>query len=87
MVTKGATLSRFPNIKLANIKKEVRKRHFVELFFKKEENTFGSISSSAIAYIILLELPIYYKAAPTLDKIIPMKTIHLVGHAISAAII
>lgn len=83
-MTKGATLSRLPNDIEARTKNPVRKRHRLKLCLRNDENTLGSISSSVIAWIILVDDFIDYKAAPILDSIIPMKTTHLWGQAISA---
>lgn len=43
----------------------------------KKLNIFGSMSSSAIEFIIFGELLSYYKAEPDDENIIPIYTIHL----------
>lgn len=77
-------MSRLPNEIDIKTKKPVKKRHLLKLFLRKDVNTLGSISSSAIAYIMTVEDFIDYNAAPMLESMIPINTTHLCGHAISA---
>ena len=85
MVTRGATLSKLPNIIEANTKKAVKNKHFLLFPLRKDENTLGSMSSSAMAWIILVEDPIDCIAAPILERMIPIKTTQRLGQATSAA--
>lgn len=69
-----------PKHKLTNTKNDVKNREYLSFYFKKS-NIFGSISSSAMALIILGALDIVYRAAPILDSIIPIDTTQVIGQA------
>ena len=70
-MTRGATFSIEPKQIDIAIKATVKNSDFLMSPFKKL-NIFGSISSSAIAFMRIGAFMIAYKADPVLEIIIPM---------------